>query len=111
MEDIVLQTIKSDYFRQEFKNALDDIDKRRIDAFKSSVSHRLKSHPYGILEANDLLTYEFMSNEFLLILMRKSTLPSAVRRWISDFMTMLFYKTLDYVRVKKEEVTKSEIIN
>lgn len=111
MEDIVLQTIRSDYFRQEFKIELKNIDKRRRDAIKNSGSHRLKSSPYGILEANNLLTYEFMSNEFLLILMRKSTLPAAVRRWISDFMTMLFYKTLEYVRVKKEEVTKSEIIN
>lgn len=104
--DILLQTIRSDKFRQMFHNAIMDIHNNRrealIKARKTNPSANFLSDPIGRLGDSGSLNYGFMSDEYLLVLMKKSNLPAMERKWISDFMTSLFLQTLQLLQKEKE---------
>lgn len=104
--DILLQTIRSGRFQKLFDNTVTDIrHNRRValsNARSKNQSARLLSDPFGRLDENGFMSYAFMSNEYLLILMRKSNLPAMERKCISDFMTSLFIQTIQSLQKEKE---------
>lgn len=113
MGDIVLETVRSDKFRQLFHNSVVDIrHNRRVtisEARAKNPSARLLSNPFSRLDENGSMSYSFMSNEYLMILMKKSLLPAMERNWICDFMTSLFLQTRQILEKEKELILSAEV--
>lgn len=83
------------YFDEELKKVKGARDKY---CFEHSLGEkRLKSTPYSRLKAEGKLTFEWLTNEFDLILRKKSEQPVHIRDFVMGFIHDLSLRVIVYV--------------
>ncbi len=88
--------------KEMVKNKIRSIENSRTDALhKAGSGMKLRRGPYEYLTERSLLNVDSLSSEYLLIVYKRSQLPSAVRDFVYSIMfnamrdTMVFYRDLD----------------
>ncbi len=100
VEEIKLDTVGDVMITPKFKELLDEFFKKirrtREEMLNASesIDARLKSDAFGRLDKEGKLNFEFIFNEFDLILQKKSELPAQERMFIQSLVDDCIRKTI-----------------
>jgi len=114
-KNITLQEVfENPEFTTQLLKGLQSIEDERASVLRKMPGARFKVSAYSKLKNRGALNLQFLSQELLLIIAKKSKLPSSERTWIEDFMRTIVARTLNALRAdeaskkKKTRVKKNE---
>lgn len=91
-------------FDNIFNEELLELHNKRISILRNNPNLKLKASPFLNLRNKGLLGADYMKNEVLLIIAKKSNQSAANRKWIEDFMRYVVAQTLKALEPKEAPV-------
>ena len=98
------QLIADKHYNQFIKEEIVKTQKRRADLLKENPGIEFKKCPLDILERDNNFAAPYLSAQFLLINGKESTLPSAVRDYISSIVLTSFKRTFAYYHEEQNKI-------
>lgn len=95
------EVFSSPEFDSIFNEEVLELHNKRISILQKNPNLKLKASPYLNLRDKGLLGADYMKNEVLLIIAKKSTQSAANRQWIEDFMRDVVAQTLKALKPKE----------